>query len=126
MRRLLSYVCLMLLMFGCGRSSVAEQARMLGNREFTQQAWASASQIDRGAMLASFLSKYPVNQLTAERVRQLLGRPTGYADYDEDPTYVVGPPTVRSDYGDGYLLIFVTDKTTGQVLETRLVPAIEK
>lgn len=112
-------------MFGCGRSPVAEQARMLGNQEFTQQAWASASQVERGAMLASFLNKYPAEQLTGERVRQLLGKPTGYADYDEDPAYVVGPATVSSKYGNGYLVIFVTDKTTGRVLETRLVPEIE-
>lgn len=126
MRGLLSYACLTLLLFGCERAPLAEQARLLGNREFTQQAWASASQVDRGAMLASFLTKYPANQLTAEQVRQLLGTPTGYADYDEDPAYVLGPPTVTSKYGNGYLLIFVTDKSTGRVLEARLVPEIEE
>jgi hypothetical protein len=61
-----------------------------------------------------------------EEVRRLLGKPTGYADYDEDPAYVVGPPTARSKYGAGYLLIFVTGKGTGRVMETRLVPEIRK
>ncbi len=98
---------------------------MLGDREFTPQAWASASQVERGEMLASFLTKHPANQLSAEQVRQLLGAPTGYADYDEDPAYVVGPPTVDSEYGKGHLLIFVTDKSTGRVLTTRLVPEIK-
>lgn len=125
MHRLLTYACVLLLMFGCGRAPVAEQARVLGNREFTQQAWASGSPVERGAMVSSFLGKYPADQLTAEQVRQLLGTPTGYADYDEDPAYVIGPPTVKSKYGDGYLLIFVTDRTTGRVLETRLVPEIK-
>ena len=126
MRLLISTVCVACLMLGCGRTPVIEQARLLGNQEFTQQAWASASQVERGEMLAAFLAKYPVSELTAERVKQLLGMPTGYADYDEDPAYVIGPPTVESKYGKGYLLIFVTDKSTGRVLETRLVPEIKK
>lgn len=125
MRRLLLTICLTVAVFGCSRSPVAEQAHMLGDREFTPQAWASASQVERGEMLASFLTKHPANQLSAEQVRQLLGAPTGYADYDEDPAYVVGPPTVDSEYGKGHLLIFVTDKSTGRVLTTRLVPEIK-
>lgn len=72
-----------------------------------------------------FFEKNPPHELTGAQVRQLLGQPTGYADYDEDPAYLVGPSTVSSKYGNGYLLIFVTDKTTGRVLETRLVPEIE-
>ena len=113
-------------MVGCSRSPVVEQARALGQREFTQQSWASGTQLERGEMLASFLTKHPVNELTAEQVKHLLGTPTGYADYDEDPAYVVGPSTVESEYGRGHLLIFVTDKKTGRVLETRLVPKIKK
>ncbi len=41
---------------------------MLGDREFSPQAWAAASQIERGEMLASFLAKHPVDQLTATDV----------------------------------------------------------
>ncbi|UVW27587.1 hypothetical protein [Massilia sp. H6] len=126
MRTLLAFVIFTLLMVGCNRLPVVEQARMLGQREFTQQSWAIASQVERGKMLASFLTKHPADELTAERVKQLLGTPTGYADYDEDPAYVVGPPTVESKYGKGHLLIFVTDKKTGRVLKTRLVPKITK
>jgi len=103
-----------------------EQARMLGDREFSPQAWAVASQIERGEMLASFLAKHPVDQLTATEVKQLLGPPTGYADYDEDPAYVLGPPTVQSEYGKGYLLIFVTDKRAGRVVKARLVPEVTR
>ena len=125
MRRLLSTFCLIFVMLGCDRSTVTEQAQVLGKREFTQQAWGSASQVERGQMVSSFLAKYPVSQLTAEQVKDLLGPPTGYADYDEDPAYVVGPSTVGSEYGKGYLLIFVTDKRTGQVREARLEPEIE-
>lgn len=126
MRTLLASLLLTLHLVGCNRLPVVEQARMLGQREFTQQSWAIASQVERGEMLASFLTKYPANKLTAEQVKQLLGTPTGYADYDEDPAYVVGPPTVESEYGKGHLLIFVTDKKTGQVLEARLMPKITK
>ena len=125
MHRLLPTIFLMLVLVGCNRPTVAEQARMLGKREFTHQAWASASEVERGEMLASFLSKYPASQLTAEQVKQLLGAPTCYADYDEDPAYVVGPPTVESEYGKGYVLIFVTDRSTGRVREARLVPEIK-
>lgn len=122
MRSLLACILLTLLIVGCGRFTVIDQARTLGQREFTQQSWASASQVERGEMLASFLTQHPADELTAEQVKQLLGTPTGYADYDEDPAYVVGPPTVESEYGRGHLLIFVTDKKTGRVLEARLVP----
>lgn len=76
-------------------------------------------------MESSFRSTYPANQLAAEQVRQLLGTPTGYADDDEDPACLIGPPTVESKYGDAYLPIFVTDRTTGRVLETRLVPEVK-
>ena len=77
-------------MVACSRSPVIEQARTSGQREFTQQSWMSATQVERGEMLASLLIKHPASELTAEQVKQLLGPPTGYADYDEDPAYVVG------------------------------------
>lgn len=98
---------------------------MLGRRDFAPDTWAKATQVERGEMLASFLAKHPVDQLTASEVRQLLGPTTGYADYDEDPAYVIGPSTVRSEYGKGYLLIFVTDKRGGKVVEARLVPEVK-
>lgn len=126
MRRLFSWYCLLFFLSGCSRPTVAEQARMLGERAFTRQAWAAASQIERGEMLASFLTRHPANGLSAGQVRQLLGMPTGYADYDEDPAYVIGPPTVQSRYAKGYLLIFVTDRQAGRVVEIRLEPEVNR
>lgn len=43
------------------RYSVERQARKLGSREFTVQAWAKASQTQRAEMTASFLEQYDVS-----------------------------------------------------------------
>jgi len=126
MWRLFIPACLLTLLCACGRPSLLEQARMLGDREYTPQAWATASQIERGEMLASFLSKNGGKQLTATEVERMLGAPTGYADYDEDPAYVLGPSTVQSEYTKGYLLVFITDKETGRVVDIRLIPEVRK
>ncbi len=57
-------------------------------------------------------------------MRSLLGPSTGYDDYDEHPAYLVGPDTVRSKYGNGYLWVFLTDKDNGKVRQVILVPSV--
>jgi hypothetical protein len=115
----------MILLAGCSANSVEDQAKQLGAREFTVQAWTAGTQEERGQMIASFLAKYRVTDLTGKQVRGLLGPSTGYYDYDEYPAYLVGPKTVKSDYGNGYLWVFITDKSSGAVRKVILVPAVE-
>ncbi|WP_137173373.1 hypothetical protein [Massilia sp. HP4] len=126
MRIFAALVMTILCLQGCTQRSVEEQSRAFGNDEFTPTAWAAADQLGRGRMLASFLRQHPVKELNADQVRALLGLSTGYADYDENLAYFVGPSTVESEYGKGYLLIFVTDKKTGRIQQLRLVPSVKE
>jgi hypothetical protein len=101
------------------------QAKKLGTREFTTRAWTAGTQEERGQMISSFLAKYKATELTGKQVRGLLGPSTGYYDYDEYPAYLVGPGTVRTEHGDGYLWVFITDKESGKVSKVILVPSGE-
>lgn len=112
------------LLQGCSDYTVEAQIHSLGDEFFTPQAWASADQAGRGRMVASFLSQYPPQRLTSDDVRDLLGAPTGAADHPEDLAYFVGPTTVESRYGKGYLLIFVIDRETGRVAQVRIFPPV--
>lgn len=126
MRSFAALMLVILFLQGCMQRSVEEQSRAFGNDEFTPTAWAAADQLGRGRMLASFLRQHPASELSADQVRALLGRSTGYADYDENPAYFVGPSNVESEYGKGYLLIFVADKKTGRIQQLRLVPSVKE
>jgi hypothetical protein len=106
----------------CSGGSVEKQAAKLGSKEFTVQAWKAAGQEGRGEMVASLLAKHHFAGSPANDVRALLGPATAYYDYDEYPVYLVGPKSAKNAYGDGYLLVFVTDKNNGLVKEVRLVP----
>lgn len=126
MRFLISCFVLMLCMIACSGHSIGDQAKLLGTREFTVDGWAAGTQEQRGEMLASFLAKHKPTMLTAKEVVGLLGSPTGYYEYDEYPAYFIGPASVDSEYGKGYLLAFVTDKSSGKVLKVVLVPEVGK
>ncbi|MEW7847526.1 hypothetical protein AB2N08_02395 [Massilia aurea] len=109
---------------GCGQS-VGDQARKLGNRAFTPQAWAAATDVQRGAMTASLLKTQAMTHLHRKDVESLLGRPTGYYNYDTNPAYVVGPATVESIYAHGYLLVLETSKNDGKVKRVFFVPEVQ-
>lgn len=126
MRICAALVMTILCLQGCMQRSVEEQSRAFGNDEFTPTAWAAADQLGRGRMLASFLRQHPVKELSADQIRALLGPSTGYADYDENLAYFVGPSNVESEYGKGHLLIFVMDKKTGRIQQLRLVPSVKE
>jgi len=126
MRTVVTVVLAILCLQGCTQRSVEEQSRAFGNDKFTPTAWAAADQLGRGRMLASFLRQHPVEELNADQVKALLGQSTGYADYDENLAYFVGPSNVESEYGKGHLLIFVTDKKTGRIQQLRLVPSVKE
>lgn len=127
MRNVISAALLLLatLASGCDSKSPEEKASTLGNQPFSVEEWASADQIGRGEMVASFLRVHPVTGKRKEYILKLLGNPTGYYDYDENLAYVVGPRDVKSDYAKGHLLVFETDKSTGAVARVMFVPDIE-
>jgi len=107
---------------GCS-PPVTEQARLLGTRPFTKQAWATANKLERGEMVWSFLSQHDVKALTYRSVKELLGQPDCYSGYDEDPSYCVGPDIVHNGWGKGYLLVFINDrKGSGKIIEVEILP----
>ncbi len=112
----------MISLFGCSPPPVSEQARRLGTQAFSQETWATASQEKRGEMVYSFLSQHDLKSLTSGDVRTLLGTPTGYYDYDENPAYWVGSSAVASEYGKGYLLAFVADQASGKIVAVKIIP----
>jgi hypothetical protein len=117
--------CLPLILAGllaCSPPSVTEQAKSLGNDAFSQAAWKASSQAERGKMVASFLSQHDPQTLTANDVKELLGPPTGYYDHDENPAYMVGPDSIESVYGKGYLLAFIADKSSGRITSLKIIP----
>ena len=109
---------------GCW-NSIEDQAKKLGAREFTPETWAKATDLQRGEMTASLLKKYDLTSLHRKEIEALLGEPTGYFDYDTNPAYFVGPITVESMYGKGYLLVFLTNKNNGDVDRVIFFPEVE-
>ena len=124
--RVWSIILLVALGFtACWMNSVENQAKKLGQREFTSAAWASATKIQRAEMTASFLKQYDTKGYTRQDIEALLGKQTAYYDYDSNLAYVVGPDTVRSMYGNGYLLVFEGDKDNGKIESVFFVPDVE-
>lgn len=117
---------LVLCIIGCSGNSISDQARLLGSKEFTVDGWAAGTQEQRGEMVASFLAKHKPTTLTSKELIELLGLPTGYYEYDEYPAYFVGPASIESEYGKGYLLAFVTNKNSGKVVKVILIPKVRK
>jgi len=76
-------------------------------------------------MTASFLEQYDTSNFTRKDVEALLGKQTGYYDYDSNLAYVVGPNTVKNMYGKGYLLVFEADKDDGTIDSVFFVPDVE-
>ena len=124
MRFLMTSALMLFLAGGCTRTPVEEQVRALGNRDFAPDTWAVAKPVEREQMLASFFAKHSANRLTTRQVKQLLGEPTAYYDYDENLAYFIGPATVESKYGKERMLVFITNKRTGAVEEVELVPPL--
>jgi hypothetical protein len=124
MRLILMGLLVMFSLFACGGKSVEDQARALGSREFSAARWAAGTQEQRGEMVASLLAKHAPSSLTAKDVISLLGSPTSYYLYDEYPAYVVGPKSIQSDYGRGYVLAFVTDKRSSRVIKVLFIPEV--
>lgn len=110
---------------GCSSSSI-EDIKSLGTSDFTTEAWKNASQEDRGKMVFSLLKKHDIKKIKVEEIKSLLGNSTAYYEYDEFPAYLVGPKSIKSDYGDGYLLAFPFDRKTGLIREYVIIPKPKK
>ena len=124
MRAILLIIILAMSISACW-NSVEGQAKKLGTREFTPETWANAADLHRGEMTASLMKKYDLTSFHRTEIEALLGEPTGYFDYDTNPAYFVGPNTVQSMYGKGYLLVFLTNKSNGDVNRVIFFPEIE-
>lgn len=110
------------LLYCCTPTPVIDQARLLGDKAFSKDAWANANQEQRGEMVASLLSQHEPASLSADVVKQLLGPPTSYYHKDEELAYLVGPRSKRTHHADGYLLIFFSDKATGRITSVKIFP----
>ena len=97
----------------------------LGNQEFSTEAWLNSNQEDRGKMVNSFLQMYNVQEMNTQEIYDLLGDSTAYYEYDEFPAYFVGPKSVESVYGKGYVLAFPIDRKTGKIRKFVIEPHIE-
>mgnify|MGYP000296433805 CR=1 FL=1 len=103
-------------------SAPEDSLKHLGQTPFDKNAWAQANQEGRGAMAYDLIKKVQSEKLNSEQIKDLLGQPTGYFDYDETPAYFVGPQTVTSQYGKGYLIAFPFDPQTAYPLTPVVIP----
>jgi len=110
---------------GCSSNSI-ENIKVLGTNEFTKEAWVNASQEERGEMVFSLLKTHDVKKMKVEEIKSLLGNSTAYYEYDEFPAYLVGSKSIKSDYGDGYLLAFPFDRETGLIRKYIIIPSPQK
>lgn len=111
--------------FGCSSNSL-EDLKVLGTSTFSKDAWADASQEERGKMVFSLLDKYKVTKMKVEDIQSLLGKSTAYYEYDEFPAYLVGPKNIKSEYGSGYILAFPFNRKTGMVSKYLVLPKPKK
>jgi len=125
MKSLGTVLILALVLTACRENSTLDQAAKLGDQEFSPQSWAKASQIERGKMTASFLRKYKATALDRTQIEEVLGHPTGYYYYDTNPAYFVGPNTVESIHGYGYLWVFEANKNDGRIERVFFVPDVQ-
>lgn len=112
----------MLCLSACSSNDSNDNIKRLGTKEFSKDVWAKASQEERGKMLFSLFQKHDVTKMQVEDIRLLLGLSTAYYEYDEFPAYLIGPESVKSDYGNGYLLAFPFDRETGKIIKYVLIP----
>ena len=77
-------------------------------------------------MVFSLLQTYDIENMNVEEIKLLLGESTAYYEYDEFPAYIIGPKTVKTEYGDGYLLAFPFDRKTGVIRKYIIFPEPKK
>ncbi len=124
--KILACVTLSFLIISCTSSdtlnSSIEKISNLGESKFTKESWATANQEERGEMITDFLKHVEFIGKSKNEIVEILGKPTAYYDYDEFPAYVFGPKSVSSEYADGYIIAFITDSSSGKVVEYEIIP----
>lgn len=103
-------------------SGSVEDLKILGTDKFSTTIWLDASQEERGKMVYSFFKTNDIYSMTAQDIKKLLGKPTGYYNYDEFPAYMVGDKSVQSNYGSGYILAFPIDRDTELISRYVIIP----
>jgi len=113
-----------LFIISCSNNTVNNISK-LGNTEFTAENWAFGSQEQRGKMVHSLLNTHKVSGMEVKEIYELLGESTAYYEYDEFPAYIVGPKSIESAYGKGYVLAFPIDRSTGKIRKYVIEPDIK-
>lgn len=115
------FICLLtsLLFFGCGNQNTVSYSsiiklKILGAKQFSKEKWRVASQEERANMVYDLIKSHNVIGMSADELIKLLGPPTAYYDYDEFPAYFIGPKSVNSVAGAGYVLAFIVNRSTGK------------
>ncbi|PID50416.1 MAG: hypothetical protein CR991_01415 [Proteobacteria bacterium] len=106
---------------GCDHK-YSNEFESLGTTPFTVNTWKSASQEEKATMLHSFMLQYNVVGMSPKYLKELLGESTGYYDYDNIPAYLIGSDEIHSEYGNGYLLAFPLDHSTGLIKSYIIIP----
>ena len=101
-----------------------EKFVILGTEKFSSEKWKTSNQEQRALMVHDLLKNNNLLGKTRQDIIALLGKPTSYFDYDEFPAYVVGPKSITSEYAKGYVLAFITEKSTGLVKNYEIVPKL--
>ncbi len=101
-----------------------ENLKVLGETPFDASEWNAANPEARGAMLYDLLSNYSFIGKKRKDVNDLLGKQTGYYEYDEYPAYLVGKSTASNSNNNSadYLFVFITDHNTGLIQDYLLIP----
>jgi len=96
---------------------------VLGNDEFSKEKWSTASQFQRGKMVASFIDSHEITSMTVSELRSLLGESTAYYEYDEFPAYFIGAKNTENE--NGYIFAFPIDRKTGKIRKYVIEPPIK-
>ena len=121
MRYPILVACLVIGLQACGGDTSVALYIHWGDCDFDREQWSHADRRARGCMLASLFEKHPPESMTAAEVKALLGEPTVYADYDEFPAYLVEPAVGRNSTPGEQVLVFITDRQSGRVVEAQLI-----
>lgn len=128
MNRLREFVVVfvtLLVAIGCSSNTdKIESLKQLGMAEFTQAAWAEADQLERGEMVYDLLKSEEVIGMPIDDVYKLLGKSTVYYDHDNIPAYLVGPPNADNIYGNGYVLAFISNGSSGVIEDFIFEPGL--
>ncbi len=117
-------VLLFIMLVSCTTEDTVNISK-LGSDKFTPETWLNSDQEKRGKMVESFFQQYDVQGKSTQELYRLLGESTAYYEYDEFPAYFIGPTSVESIFGEGYVLAFPIDRKSGKIRKFVIEPKIE-